>query len=103
MTKKIANAAKQSKKNKIPKITLADNAAVNSLVVTIGDRRIVGSVREKKQAEAQYQNEKQTGQIASLVKQHRPSLFCSQFANIPPGVEDMEGKTLEKIKAATGG
>lgn len=24
------------------------------------------------------------------------------FANIPPGVEDMEGKTLEKIKAATG-
>ncbi len=25
------------------------------------------------------------------------------FANIPPGVEDMEGKTLEKIQAATGG
>lgn len=25
------------------------------------------------------------------------------FANIPPGVEDMEGKTLEKIKAATSG
>lgn len=25
------------------------------------------------------------------------------FANIPPGVEDMEGRTLEKIKAATGG
>ena len=25
------------------------------------------------------------------------------FANIPPGVEDMEGKALEKIKAATGG
>ena len=24
------------------------------------------------------------------------------FANIPAGVEDMEGKTLEKIKAATG-
>ncbi|MTH99073.1 extracellular solute-binding protein [Roseibium sp. RKSG952] len=25
------------------------------------------------------------------------------FANIPPGVEDMEGRALEKIKAATGG
>lgn len=25
------------------------------------------------------------------------------FANIPPGVEDMEGKALERIKAATGG
>lgn len=25
------------------------------------------------------------------------------FANIPPGIEDMEGKTLERIKAATGG
>ncbi len=25
------------------------------------------------------------------------------FANIPPGVEDMEGKTLERIQAATGG
>ena len=25
------------------------------------------------------------------------------FANIPPGIEDMEGKALERIKAATGG
>jgi len=25
------------------------------------------------------------------------------FANIPPGIEDMEGKILDKIKAATGG
>lgn len=25
------------------------------------------------------------------------------FANIPPGVEDMEGRTLDRIKAATGG
>lgn len=24
------------------------------------------------------------------------------FANIPPGIEDMEGKALERIKAATG-
>ena len=29
--------------------------------------------------------------------------FVKFFANIPPGVEDMEGKALEKIKAATGG
>lgn len=64
---------------------LADQAAVNSLKVRIGDREIVGSIKEKKQAEKQYEIAKQAGQLASLVKQHRPNLFSSRFANVPPG------------------
>lgn len=64
---------------------LPDQAAVNSLIVTIGDRRIVGSIREKKQAEQHYEQAKQAGKLASIVKQHRPNLFSSRFANIPPG------------------
>lgn len=64
---------------------LPDNAAVNSLVVTIGQRKIVGSIQEKKHAEKKYEEAKNAGQVASLVKQHRPNLFSSKFANIPPG------------------
>lgn len=64
---------------------LPDQAAVNSLVVRIGDRKIVGSVREKKEAEKRYEQAKQAGQVASFVKQSRPNLFSSKFANIPPG------------------
>lgn len=64
---------------------LPDQAAVNSLIVKIGDREIIGKIREKKQAEQQYEIAKQAGQVASLVKQQRPNLFSTRFANIPPG------------------
>lgn len=64
---------------------LPDQAAVNSMIVTIGSRRIVGSIEEKKEAEKQYEQAKRSGKVASLVRQHRPNLFSSKFANIPPG------------------
>ncbi len=64
---------------------LPDQAAVNAMIIRIGDREIVGSVHEKKQAEKQYEIAKQAGKVASLVKQHRPNLFSTRFANVPPG------------------
>ena len=64
---------------------LPDRAVVNSLVVSIGDRRIVGSIQEKKLAEVKYEEAKRAGKVASLVRQHRPNMFSSKFANIPPG------------------
>ncbi len=64
---------------------LPDQAAVNSLVVEIGDRKIVGAVKEKQQAKKQYEAAKQSGQVAALVQQHRPNLFSTRFANIAPG------------------
>lgn len=64
---------------------LPDQAAVNSLTIRIGEREIVGTIREKQEAERQYQLAKEAGHVASLVKQHRPNLFSSKFANIAPG------------------
>jgi len=64
---------------------LPDQAAVNKMIIRIGDREIAGSIHEKKQAEKQYKIAKKAGHIASIVKQHRPNLFSTRFANIPPG------------------
>ncbi len=64
---------------------LPDQAAVNSLLVTIGERKLIGKIREKRQAEKQYEQAKKAGHAVSLVKQHRPNLFSSRFANVPPG------------------
>ncbi len=64
---------------------LAERAAVNSLEVLIGDRRIVGRIKEKADAKRIYNAAKANGQVASLVDQHRPNLFSSRFANIAPG------------------
>jgi len=64
---------------------LPDQSAVNSLIINVGDRTIVGEIKEKKQAEAQFQSAKQEGRVATLVKQHRPNLFFASVANIAPG------------------
>ena len=64
---------------------LPDQAAVNRLRVTIGDRVIEGRVFEKKEAAKQFTKAKQEGRKASLVSQQRPNLFTTAIANIGPG------------------
>ena len=59
-------------------------AAVNELRMRIGDRVIVGEIREREQAERQYQKAKQSGRKASLIKAHRPNLFTTKVANLGP-------------------
>ncbi len=63
---------------------LPDEAAVRSMVIHVGDRRVVGKIEEKAVAEGQYEEAKKAGQVASLVSQHRPNLFSSKVANIGP-------------------
>ena len=66
---------------------LPDKAAVRRLEMLIGERRIVGKVREKAEAKAIYQQAKKVGKKASLVEQQRPNLFTNRVANIGPGEE----------------
>jgi Ca-activated chloride channel family protein len=63
---------------------LPDDAAVNHLEVLVGDRRIVGVIKEKSVAKAIYQEARSEGKRASLVTQSRPNLFRNRVANIPP-------------------
>ncbi len=66
---------------------LPDNAAVRKLEMMIGERRIIGKVREKAEAKALYQQAKKAGKKASLVEQQRPNLFTNRVANIGPKEE----------------
>ncbi len=63
---------------------LPDNAAINQLKMRIGERVIVGEVQEKKQARKTFNNAKKSGKKAALIEQHRPNLFTTNLANIPP-------------------
>lgn len=66
-------------------LPLPENAAVHALNLQIGDRIVVGEVREKAEAQAIYQAAAAQGQVAGLVEQNRPNLFRTAVANIAPG------------------
>jgi Ca-activated chloride channel homolog len=66
---------------------LPHNAAINEFIMTIGERRIRGIIRERKEAEEIYQLAKQQGFTASLLTQERPNIFTQSVANIEPGKE----------------
>ncbi|NVK21912.1 MAG: marine proteobacterial sortase target protein [Kangiellaceae bacterium] len=63
---------------------LPEDAAVDTLLMHIGERIIEGEIQEKQQAEKTYQQAKAQGQKASLVKQERANLFTTKLANIAP-------------------
>jgi Ca-activated chloride channel family protein len=64
---------------------LPDNAAVRHMEMVIGERRIVGKIREKSEAKKIYRAAKAAGKKASLVEQQRPNLFTNRVANIGAG------------------
>jgi Ca-activated chloride channel homolog len=64
---------------------LPHNAAVNEFVMSIGERRIRGIIRERQEAEQIYAAAKSQGHVASLLTQERPNIFTQSVANIEPG------------------
>lgn len=64
---------------------LPQNAAVNEFIMTIGDRRIRGIIRERAEAEKIYNDARAQGHVASLLAQERPNIFTQKVANIEPG------------------
>ena len=64
---------------------LPDNAVVDDLRMTIGDRTLRGVVREKQQAAAVYAEAKERGHRASLVELQRRGVFTTAVANLGPG------------------
>ncbi len=64
---------------------LPQNAAVNDFVMTVGERKIRGIIREREEAERIYQAAKKAGHVASLLTQERPNIFTQKVANIEPG------------------
>ncbi len=64
---------------------LPENAAVDGYRMTVGDRVIVGEIREKGEARAIYEQARADGRRASLVEQQRPNLFSVSISNLGAG------------------
>jgi Ca-activated chloride channel homolog len=64
---------------------LPDGGAVDTLKMVVGDRVIVGDIKERQQARAIYERARQNGQKAALTEQERPNIFTNSVANIGPG------------------
>jgi len=62
-------------------------AAVNDFVMEVGERKIVGIVRPREEAERIYAQARAQGYTASLLTQERPNIFTQSVANIEPGGE----------------
>ncbi|MDQ0015204.1 Ca-activated chloride channel family protein [Variovorax boronicumulans] len=60
-------------------------AAVSGLNVRLADRLITAQIREKKQAQIEYDTAKKEGKTAALLEQHLPNVFQMNVANILPG------------------
>lgn len=79
-------------------LPLPDDAAVDRLVMRVGERVIEGEVREREQAERVYAQARSAGQRASLVRQTSANLFTAAVANIAPG-ESID-VTIEYLQTA---
>jgi Ca-activated chloride channel family protein len=64
---------------------LPEDSAVDHLLMTVGERKIEGQIKEKTEAKKVYLQAKAQGKKASLVAQQRPNMFSSSIANIGPG------------------
>ena len=64
---------------------LPEHAAVDTLEVRIGDRLIVGEIKERSEAKKIYEKAKAEGKKAALLEQERANIFTTSVAGIPPG------------------
>src|SRR5215470_12647987 len=64
---------------------LPSGGAVDTLKMVVGDRVIVGDIKERQQARVIYEDAKRNGQKAALTEQERPNIFTNSVANIGPG------------------
>lgn len=68
-------------------LPLPQDAAVNKLELQIGERLVLGEIRERNEARKVYAAARKAGKRAALLEQQRPHLFTTRVANVPPGEE----------------
>jgi Ca-activated chloride channel homolog len=64
---------------------LPEGGAVDTLKMVVGDRVIIGDIKERQQARAIYEQARASGRKAALTEQERPNIFTNSVANIGPG------------------
>lgn len=66
---------------------LPEGAAIDRLEMDLGDRRVVGEVRERQEARRDYAAARASGQRAALLESRRPNVWSVAVAGIDPGQE----------------
>jgi Ca-activated chloride channel family protein len=64
---------------------LPEDGAVDSLKMVIGERIVVGEIKERQTARAIYEQAKAAGHKTTIIEQERPNIFTNSVANIAPG------------------
>lgn len=84
-------------------LPLSRSAAVVGLSMTVGDRVIIGEVKERSRARADYDAARASGRTAGLVAQERPNIFTQSVANIEPGADiDVTISYVEQVESRGG-
>lgn len=66
-------------------LPLPEGAAVHALTLRIGERVVIGEIREKEAARSEFAQAVASGRKASLVEAHSANLFRTAIANVAPG------------------
>ena len=64
---------------------LPEGAGVDTLTMVIGNRVIVGEIKERQEAKQIFEQAKAEGKKTALMEQERPNIFTNSIANIGPG------------------
>lgn len=64
---------------------LPQRAAVDDMVMLVGNRTVRGVIKRREEARQIYEQARARGQVASLLDQERPNIFTQHVANILPG------------------
>ena len=63
---------------------LNKDSAVYKMVMEVGEERIQAKIDRKEEAEEKFEQAKEQGKSAALLKQYRPNVFTQQIANLAP-------------------
>jgi len=64
---------------------LPQAAAVDDMMILVGNRVVKGRIMRREDATATYDTARAKGQVAALLNQQRPNIFTQMVANILPG------------------
>ncbi|MBE9227673.1 after-VIT domain-containing protein [Phormidium sp. LEGE 05292] len=82
---------------------LPDEAAVDDMLIRIGDRTIKGNIKKRQEAQQIYEQAKKQGRTAGLLEQERDNIFTQSLANIKPGEQiDVIIRYSDSLKFAAG-
>jgi Ca-activated chloride channel homolog len=76
---------RQDKIEAVYTFPLPGDAAVDDMLMRVGDRVVRGEIKKREEARRMYEQARDRGQVASLLDQERPNIFTQSVANILPG------------------